>query len=584
MAANKIYTGFSLEDDTIKIARISVSGKIATLEKVDKIKLVNPLKKNDGDKDNGEEIFNAFDELEDESIFGIEDELDIEGDILADNDTDVDDELDDLDLGLDLDLDDLDGEEDILAIDDMAADVDSETAASNEVLVYNILTDLDSSKIKMSVNIPSGATIFQILKDLDFSSIKKKDLKIIVDDRLEALYGSPKGSDYYSSTIRDDGSLLLVSIDDDPQVLQLIHKAESLYSGKVTINEVLPDESLIIGLFRSNYEVDPQSITALIQYSEESCRVIFLKGSDLLIISPIIPEGSSSRKFLNTVFSKILFQLDTGEVPNLDRIILCNNHLGDTALEFFEDRFPDIEVSDFIFNNEIFDTNGFEPGVVASFTSAISLAWADAGFKKESYPDVSFLPSYVKDRQKIFKLQWHGFLLVALIIAVFPITNYFYIGNSSTIDGLRDNVSSRKAEIRVLENTVQEYNRISSELEAIQTRLILLDELSEGTLRWSVNLDLINKGIDNIDSIWITNFTDAGESGIDLNGIALYRNRIPMIADIFGKAVLKDVERTLIRDREVFSFTYTISEVVANKERYTPESAKGLKEVLGGNQ
>ncbi|MAC04205.1 MAG: hypothetical protein CL671_06380 [Balneola sp.] len=583
MAANKIYTGFSLEDDTIKIARISVSGKVATLEKVDKIKLVNPLKKNDSDKDDGEEIFNAFDELEDESIFGIEEDQEIEGDILAGNDEDLDveDELDDLDLGLDLDLDD---EENIMDIDDMASDIDSETAASNEVLVYNILTDLDSSKIRMSVNIPSGSTIFQILKDLDFSSIKKKDLKIIVDDRLEALYGSPKGADYYSSTIRDDGSLLLVSIDDDPQVLQLIHKAESIYSGKVTINEVLPDESLIIGLFRSNYEVDAESITALIQYSEESCRVIFLKGSDLLIISPIIPEGSSSRKFLNTVFSKILFQLDTGEVPNLDRIILCNNHLGDTALEFFEDRFPDIEVSDFIFNDEIFDTNGFEPGVIASFTSAISLAWADAGFKKESYPDISFLPSYVKDRQKIFKLQWHGFILVALIISVFPITNYFYIGNSTNIDGLRDNVSSRKAEIRVLENTVQEYNRISSELEAIQTRLVLLDELSEGTLRWSVNLDLMNKGIDNIDSIWLTNFTDTGESGIDVNGIALYRNRIPMIADMFHKAVLKDVERTLIRDREVFSFTYTISDVVADEQRYTPESSKGLKEVLGGNQ
>ena len=583
MAANKIYTGFSLEDDTIKIARISVSGKVATLEKVDKIKLVNPLKKNDSDKDDGEEIFNAFDELEDESIFGIEEDQDIEGDILAGNDEDLDveDELDDLDLGLDLDLDD---EENIMDIDDMASDIDSETAARNEVLVYNILTDLDSSKIRMSVNIPSGSTIFQILKDLDFSSIKKKDLKIIVDDRLEALYGSPKGADYYSSTIRDDGSLLLVSIDDDPQVLQLIHKAESIYRGKVTINEVLPDESLIIGLFRSNYEVDAESITALIQYSEESCRVIFLKGSDLLIISPIIPEGSSSRKFLNTVFSKILFQLDTGEVPNLDRIILCNNHLGDTALEFFEDRFPDIEVSDFIFNDEIFDTNGFEPGVIASFTSAISLAWADAGFKKESYPDISFLPSYVKDRQKIFKLQWHGFILVALIISVFPITNYFYIGNSTNIDGLRDNVSSRKAEIRVLENTVQEYNRISSELEAIQTRLVLLDELSEGTLRWSVNLDLMNKGIDNIDSIWLTNFTDTGESGIDVNGIALYRNRIPMIADMFHKAVLKDVERTLIRDREVFSFTYTISDVVADEQRYTPESSKGLKEVLGGNQ
>lgn len=373
----------------------------------------------------------------------------------------------------------------------------------------------------------------------------------------------------------------MVSVEDDPLVLQLIHKAEAIYSGKVTINEVLPDEALIVGLFRANYDVDPESITALVQYSEESCRIIFLKGTNLLIISPIITEGSSSRKFLNTVFSKILFQLDTGEVPSLDRIILCNNSLSDTAIEFFEDRFPDIEVSEFVFNDEIFDTKDFDPGVVASFTSAISLAWADAGFQKQSYPDISFLPSYVKDRQKIFKLQWHGYLILALIISVFPISNYFFLGNSTEIESLRENVSSRKAEIRVLENTVQEYNRINSELAGIQTRLVLLDELSEGTLTWTVNLDLINKGIDNIDSIWLTNFTDTGDSGIDLNGVALYRNRIPMIADMFSNAVLKDVERILIREQEAFSFTYTITQVVANPERYTPESAKGLKEVLG---
>ncbi|MBO6572170.1 hypothetical protein GYB29_05155 [bacterium] len=579
MAGTKLYTGFSLEDDSIKIARISVSGKTATLEKIDKIKLVNAPHKVGESKNQEEEVFDAFDDLEDESIFGIEEDLEND----QEQDTDTLDDLD-LELELDLDLDDLESDEDILDVDDMAVEADSDTAASNEVLIYNVLNDLDSSKVKMSVNIPSGSTIFQILRDIDFSSIKKKDLKIIVDDRLESLYGSPKGKDYYSSSIREDGSLLLVSVEDDPLVLQLIHKAEAIYSGKVTINEVLPDEALIVGLFRANYDVDPESITALVQYSEESCRIIFLKGTNLLIISPIITEGSSSRKFLNTVFSKILFQLDTGEVPSLDRIILCNNSLSDTAIEFFEDRFPDIEVSEFVFNDEIFDTKDFDPGVVASFTSAISLAWADAGFQKQSYPDISFLPSYVKDRQKIFKLQWHGYLILALIISVFPISNYFFLGNSTEIESLRENVSSRKAEIRVLENTVQEYNRINSELAGIQTRLVLLDELSEGTLTWTVNLDLINKGIDNIDSIWLTNFTDTGDSGIDLNGVALYRNRIPMIADMFSNAVLKDVERILIREQEAFSFTYTITQVVANPERYTPESAKGLKEVLGGNQ
>ncbi|MEP1938497.1 MAG: hypothetical protein ABJK11_02955, partial [Balneola sp.] len=245
MAGKKLYTGFVLEDDAIKIARISVSGKVATLEKIDRIKLVSSIKK-DGIIAGGEEIFEAFDEeLEDDSIFGIEDSE------LFDTDLEGDEDLD-----LDLDLEGLE-DDDILDVDDMTAEADGELANSNEILVYNVLTDLDASSVKMSVNIPAGATIFQILKDIDFASIKKKDLKIIVDDRLEALYGSPKGSDNYSTTIRDDGSLLLVSIDEESKALQLIHNSENIYSGKVIINEVLPDESLVIGLFRANYDPEP---------------------------------------------------------------------------------------------------------------------------------------------------------------------------------------------------------------------------------------------------------------------------------------------------------------------------------------
>lgn len=571
MAGKKLYTGFILEDDTVKIARISVSGKRATLEKLDRIKLVKSVQKNGANDVAAEEIFDAFDDdLEDDSIFGIDDDIDL------DLETDIEEDID-------LDLDDLEDEDTILDVDDMAAEADNELAASNEVLIYNILTDLDSSSVKMSVNIPAGATIFQILKDIDFEAIKKKDLNIIVDDRLEALYGSPKGSDNYSTIVRDDGSLLLASVDEPSQTLQLVESAENIYSGKVTINNVLPDESLTVGLFRANYDVDPDSITALIQYSEEGCRIVFLAGNDLLSVSPMIPEGSSSRKFLNTVFSKILFQLDTGEVPNLDRIVLCNNSLNEEAITFFEDRFPDIEVSEFIYDDEVFDTNEFDSSTVASFTTAISLAWADAGFQKEAYPSVDFLPSYIKDRQKIFKLQWHGFLLLILILSVFPITNYFYLKNSAEIDNLSEDVFNRKAEIQVLEATVQEYNRINAELSGIRTRLVLLDELSERTLTWSVNLDLVNRGIDNIDSIWLTTLFQNAEGGLNLSGVAIYRNRIPMVADMFSESILKNVERILIREKEVYSFTYEIPEVVANEERYTPESAQGLKEILESN-
>ncbi len=582
MAGKKLYTGIVLEDDSLKIARISVSGKKASLVMVDKIKLIETLEKT-GSSSDSEEVFDAFDEdLEDDSIFGLEEEIgetdDLDLDLnLGDNDSE---EVDD-DLGLDLDLDDFEGEEDLVDMD-MADENNVAAPASNELLLYNLLSSIDSKKIRIGLNIPSGSTIFQILKDVDFSSTKKKDLRIIVDDRLESLYGTPKGEDFYSYSVRNDGALLLASIDDEPQTLQLVNRTQSLYRGKLFIDEVLPDEALVIGLIRANYEFEADTITAAIQYGETSCRVLFMRGDQLWIVSPIITEGTRSRKFLNTVFSKILFQLDTGEVPNLDKIILCNNSLGQDSVEFFQDRFPDIDVSEFAFDENVFDTEDFDQSTVASFTTAIGMAWASAGFERDKFPKISFLPNYVKDRQKIFKLQWHGFLLLGLILAVFPITNYYYLANDAEINRLQDEINNAKLSIISLQPTVNEYNRISSDLSAIQSRLELLDDLSTGTLTWSTNLDIVNRGIDNIDSIWITFMAEDLRTGvIDIQGYSLYRNRIPMIADMFDNAVLVDVSRATIREKEVYSFQYQVTSFVANNEIYTPESAKGLKEVLG---
>lgn len=583
MAGKKLYTGIVLEDDSLKIARISVSGKKASLVMVDKIKLIETLEKT-GSSSDSEEVFDAFDEdLEDDSIFGLEEEIgetdDLDLDLNLDGDDDSE-ELDD-DLGLDLDLDDFEGEEDLVDMD-MADENNVAAPASNELLLYNLLSSIDSKKIRIGLNIPSGSTIFQILKDVDFSSTKKKDLRIIVDDRLESLYGTPKGEDFYSYSVRNDGALLLASIDDEPQTLQLVNRTQSLYRGKLFIDEVLPDEALVIGLIRANYEFEADTITAAIQYGETSCRVLFMRGDQLWIVSPIITEGTRSRKFLNTVFSKILFQLDTGEVPNLDKIILCNNSLGQDSVEFFQDRFPDIDVSEFAFDENVFDTEDFDQSTVASFTTAIGMAWASAGFERDKFPKISFLPNYVKDRQKIFKLQWHGFLLLGLILAVFPITNYYYLANDAEINRLQDEINNAKLSIISLQPTVNEYNRISSDLSAIQSRLELLDDLSTGTLTWSTNLDIVNRGIDNIDSIWITFMAEDLRTGvIDIQGYSLYRNRIPMIADMFDNAVLVDVSRATIREKDVYSFQYQVTSFVPNNEIYTPESAKGLKEVLG---
>lgn len=572
MITNKTFTGIVVDDDFLKIARIKVSGKKVSLVSIDKVRLVQNLKtKKEAIQAEPDNVFESIDEtLDDEiSVFGLEEEDDDDDDAL-----DLDNFEDDLD---DLDFDDLEGSDEIIDAD--MAD-ETEAPASNELLLYNLLSSADAKRTDLGLSVPAGEAIYQILKDVDFSDTKKKDLQVIVDDRLEALHGVSKAEDHYSYFVREDGALLLASIDDEPELLKLLNRTREIYRGKLFVNEVLPDEMLLLGLIRANYELEEDSITGVVQLGETTSRILFLKGDQLWIVSPIITEGIKNSKFLNTIFSKILFQLDTGEVPSLDRLIVCNNSLGRPAIEFFKDRFQDVEVSEFEFSESVFDPEDINPASIPSFTTAIGAAWAASGFEKEKFPGLSFLPNYVIDRQKIFKLQWHGFLLLLFILLTPIISNHFYTQNATEIDRLENEARSLDRQIQSLEPTVQQYNRITNELDQIQTKLMLLNELNQGTLRWSSNMDLLNSSVKNVNAIWLTSMQQLNDGEVEISGYSTYKNRIPQLADYFNNATLINVSASEIREQDVYQYQYVIKEFFESEDVYTPQSVKGIEELI----
>ncbi len=596
MAKGNLYTGKVLEGDVLKVAVVRITNKKLQLVRLNKMPLVSKLEKNVEEfKESDEDVFSELGEdLSDDSVFDIDldaalkegedddDDLnldmdfDLEEDILGDLEgSDSDDEEDDLEL-------DLEGLEESDELIDLDMVDETGAPASNEMLFYSIVSAVNTKKARIALNIPAGVAIFQILKDVDFNEVKKKDLKIIVDDRLESLYGTPKGEDYYSYGVRDDGALLLSSIDEDPLLLQLANRSLSMFKGKLFIEEVLPDETILLGLIRANYTFEDDGITCVIQFSEENCRVNFLKGDKLWLVSPIITEGVNSKKFLNTVFSKILFQLDTGEVPNLDRLIICNNSLEEEAIDFFRDRFPDVDVSEFEFSEDFFDPGDHTEISLSQYTTAIGTAWSATGFEKKHFSGISFLPKYVIDRQKIFKLQWHGFLILLMIMISFPVMDEVRRQVNTEIDAIENEISLLNTQIQTFAPTVNNYNRISAELGQIQDKLVLLNSLAENSITWSYTLDLLNSGIQDINSVWLTSVSVGEEPNtLEIQGIARYRNRIPMIAELFDEATLLNVSRSDIREEEVFTFSYQISSIVEDNSVYTPSNLKGLEELTG---
>lgn len=561
MFGKKEYVGLTVQDDLIRVARLRVDGGSIKVIKLDRFSLVEKIEQQSRaqnvDTEEGQEP--AFEEEEDaDSIFGLEE----------DEEEDIDE---------DLDLSELEEEGD----EDMDFDMveEAEGPQSNELLIYNILSDIDTDKVYLGLNIPAGHTIFQVIRDTDFSEVKEKDLIQDVEDKLESIYGGPQSTDNYSYEVRDDGSLLLGSVENESITLQAVNRARELYTGKLAIQSVIPDELALVGLVRANYELDADEMTGIIQFGKGSCRVVFMKGEEIWLVSPIINVGTEKKSFMNTVFSKILFQLDTGEVPSLDRILLANNTVGTDAVDFFKENFPDIQVENLAVKEEFIDSTSVDSSSIASFSTAIGSALSASGAKDEAFPELSFVPKYVEDRQKIFQLQWHGMLILFLIFLT-PITfNYFYTQNAQQIDSYESELNQMNSQLERLDPIVNEVDGIQEDLSVLKEKLTMLDTLTRGSKEWSAKLALLNEGIQSVGSTWLTSFSQSGD-GTFIQGYTLYRNRISRIVNIFDEATLLSVNNEEMREKKVYTFSILIQSFAEADSIYSPSTPQEVKNLI----
>jgi hypothetical protein len=556
------HIGISLEGDVLRIARIRAGKKKLEIIRLDKITLVQKLAENTPKE---EKVFDSFEEdLDADSIFGLDDDLT----------DDEEEELTEIDLSS---LDDDDDEDDDMANVDLVSE--TEQPKTNELQLYSYLSDLSRKRQYVGLNIPAGGTIFQIVRDSDYNTFKKKELKSIVEEKLEAIYGYPPAPDYYSKFVREDGSMIIASIDNEPSTLTLANSVADLMKGGLYINDLVPDEVALIGLYKTHYEIEADQITGLLQLSPNKCRILFMRGENIMQVSPIINEGTATKGFLNTIFSKILFQLDTGEVPGIDRLIIANNTVGDESIDFFQKNFPDLVVEEFQFNRSKLVYDDKLGDIIKGFTTAIGIAAVSAGFEKESTPQISFLPSYVDDRQKIFKLQWHGFILLVLIGVSPAILNHFYQKNVEQINLLTAENSRYDTMIAQVDPLVAEANNLTAQLTQFQSQLTLLQELSKESIRWTITLEEFNKAVEEVGDLWINSFRITN-AGILIDGFALNEQRIPQLANRFANVTLTSVRKDEVRNRDIYLFSMTIRQIVRDPAVFTPESSQRIQEIL----
>lgn len=522
----KEYLGLTLDGDLLKIAKVKKEKGQWRLTQLERIAIKEETDKN-RKKNRSKEMVKDYDE---DFHFGIDESYD---------------QTTQSNGNLDL----------LMAIDEEggARDIFNE----NVVTLKDALEEVHQNKLMVGMTIQTGDTNFQLLKDKDYNQLKSKELQNYIEEHLQKVYGVVPNEDHYRYLIREEGSLLLASYQDKPYLLQLVDGARSLITNKLKVKQMLPDEALLAALIKKNYKLQENEITCVIHMGFNRSRVFFMRGDQIEhTISPI-DEGRGSLSVLDVVFSKILFQLDTGEVSGLDRILITNNDLNGSSINYFRKQFPDLKVDEFRFKSDFIDIPDHLHAVSAFFTSAIGAAISASELKDSEFGNYSMLPSYVKERQNILKLRWHGVLLLLLLLATPVFWNYMYQEKQQQIKDLNEELFRTELSIIDLEPVVKEYNEIQSLFEVEKTKMDLLNNLSDGAYYWSETLKTLNDGLRDIKHVWIDRVKYA-EDGFTLQGYSTTRGRIPQVTNLFKWADLKAVSVVEMRDVKVYKFSIKV--------------------------
>ncbi len=418
------------------------------------------------------------------------------------------------------------------------------------------LNELSSKKLKIGISIRSGDTSFQVLKNKNYKKIKKKRLKKLIEEHLKKVYGAVPNEDFYRYIVRDDGSMLLISYQEKPYLLKLIDSVRHSYPGKMKVIQMIPDECIIATLIDKHYPLENNEITCVVHMGMNRARVFFMQGEHIMHALSPIEEGRDHDQVLDVIFSKILFQLDTGEVPGLDRVLITND-MSEESVDFFKRQFPDLEVNVFKFGGDSLEMPDELDPIAGFFTSSIGAALSAANLKDVDFDEYSMLPSYVLERQNMLKLRWHGVLLLFLLMVTPVIWNQIYQEKIEQIQNLEEDLIRTEYGITSLEAVIQEIEQLQDQYQIEAEKRDLLANLGGGVTYWSETLKTLNDGLNGIESTWIDRI-QYGEDGFTLQGYSLLREQIPRVTNLFNRADLQAVSVVEMRDRRLYKFSIKV--------------------------
>ncbi|MCI0692761.1 SPOR domain-containing protein [candidate division KSB1 bacterium] len=420
--------------------------------------------------------------------------------------------------------------------------------SANVEVLYKLLEKHARKKVKIAFNIPLSLTSYERL-DGPFA-----DTAPGMAERFAGM-DRETGPSYGHQVLQSgDGSGLSLSFERNPPTLSLLREINNFLHGKLYLGLMDTSEIALANLARSSMNLEPGKITAIIYLEDEFTRLIFLHGQDLFHVSSIIHEEASAANILEVIYRKFLYEQDEAHIPETSTILLAGKSNRLNARDFFAERFRKVTVS--YLAAELLDSfpaKGTQHATFAEFAVPIALAWKLLEPQKPSFIPLNLLPQELLDQQKVLKLSYHGYALLALTgLAAFFFT-WQILRTRSHINTARSQNAQVELKIKTNQVTVDRVLALEEELKRLRKNTALSDSLSQKHDEFLVFLQKLNASVERTGSLWVDEILKSTD-GFAIKGTSLNREKIPVVAEKLEQAGLRKVTRSEAGSQKLFQF------------------------------
>lgn len=259
------------------------------------------------------------------------------------------------------------------------------------------------------------------------------------------------------------------------------------------------------------------------------------------------------------IYSKLSLALDNANERDPERIVLCGELATSELAEYLHVQYASSRVEMLSFSELAVPSDKaglYDSYYLAQYAIPVALACKALNQDDPQWTASNFLPPRIMEGQKVFKIAWHGFIVLFMI---FGVTFWATVAILKTSQNYRQEKIKKRELSFTLEQRrkeAAEIQKIREDLDNQEKNIEVLKTVLDKKNPWTEALAILNRSLSGKPTSWLQSLK-LDKDRLYFNGATTQRANIIGISEALPNSQIRKVVHSKIRDVNIWNFELT---------------------------